>query len=87
MDPLQAFLSGKSVQRRIISGGSTGGRVRTEYETPDYTEEKVPEKTTRYAEPYVRVIRDTVWKVNACSALFCCFQTNNVHSIATFFFK
>lgn len=64
MDLMNAFLAGKPVQRKTISGGTTAGRVRTEYETPDYVEDKVPEKTTKYAKPFVDDIRDEIWKVN-----------------------
>lgn len=62
---LDAFLKGIPVQRKTISGGTTGGRVRTEYETPDYIEDKVPEKTKNYAKPFVDAIYNEVWEVNA----------------------
>lgn len=61
---IEAFLSGRPVQRRTIAGGSTNGRVRTEYETPNYQDDVVPEKTMRYAKPFVTKLREEVWKVS-----------------------
>lgn len=64
MDVLEAFMSGKSIQRKVISGGTTNGRVATEYEIPKYKEDKVPARTVRYAEPFVEKLKDEVWKVS-----------------------
>lgn len=61
---LQAFLQGRSIQRKTISGGTTNGRIETEYETVSYKEDVVPEKTMKYARPFVRSIREEVKKVS-----------------------
>lgn len=63
-ETLQAFLQGKSIQRKTISGGTTNGRIETEYETVSYKEDVVPEKTMKYARPFVRSIREEVRKVS-----------------------
>lgn len=64
-DLLDAFLSGDSIPRRTVVGGSTNGRIRTEYEEPNYIEDKVPDKTTEYAKPFVEQLKDEVWKVSS----------------------
>lgn len=67
MDLFDAFLMGKVIDRKTISGGSTNGRVVTEYETPNYIPDKVPEKTIEYAGSFVEKLRQEVWKVsNTC---------------------
>lgn len=66
----EAFMSGKPPQRKVISGGSTSGRVATEYETPQYKEDVVPERTTVYAKPFVAKLKDEVWKVCVHSCAF-----------------
>lgn len=63
-ETLQAFLQGKSIQRKTISGGTTNGRIETEYETVSYKEDVVPEKTMKYARPFVKSIREEVKKVS-----------------------
>lgn len=63
-DLLKAFTMGAPIQRKVISGGSTNGRIATEYETPNYKEDKVPERTIKYAKPFVNKIRDEVWGVS-----------------------
>lgn len=57
-------MSGKSVQRKVVSGGSTSGRIATEYETPKYKKDVVPERTVSYAKPFVEKLKDEVWKVS-----------------------
>lgn len=64
MDPLDAFFKGIPIQRKTFSSGSTEGRLATEYETPSYKEDKVPEKTTKYAQPFVKSIRREVGQVS-----------------------
>lgn len=64
-DTLYRFLNGESVERTRVAGGTTNGRTRTEYEETFYTEEKVPEQTTKYAKPFVEQLRDEVWKVSS----------------------
>lgn len=64
-DLLEQFMSGKSVQRQSISGGTTNGRVKTEYEETSYFEEKEPEQTTEYAKPFVEQLRQEVWDVSS----------------------
>lgn len=64
-DDLYRFLNGESVARKPVSGGSTNGRIRSEYEETFYTEEKVPEPTTKYAKPFVEKLKDEVWKVSS----------------------
>lgn len=64
MDDFNAFLMGKLINRKTVSGGSTNGRVMTEHETTNYTVDKVPEKTIKYAEPFVEKLRDEVWSVS-----------------------
>lgn len=63
-DLLQRFLSGQSVTRKVIAGGTTDGRIATEYERPNYTEDEVPDATTRYARQFTNKIRDEVWQVS-----------------------
>lgn len=63
-DLLDAFLSGKSIPRGTVSGGTTNGRMRTEYEEPEYTEDIVPEPTKIYARPFVEQLKQEVWKVS-----------------------
>lgn len=63
MDQLEAFLSGQPIVRKVISGGSTNGRIRTEYEEPNYGEDVVPERTTKYAKKFVDKVKQEVWKV------------------------
>lgn len=60
---IAAFLSGRPVERKTIAGGATNGRIRTDYETPNYEEDVVPAKTLKYAKPFVAQIREEVWKV------------------------
>lgn len=64
MDLLEAFLNGESIKRSTISGGSTNGRLRMEYERPNYIEDKVPEQTKKYAKPFVDQLKNEVWKVS-----------------------
>lgn len=64
MNPLDAFFKGIPIQRKTFSSGSTEGRLATEYETPSYKEDKVPEKTTKYAKPFVESIRREVRRVS-----------------------
>lgn len=64
-DFLDRFLNGDSVPRKVLRGGSTNGRIRTEYEETNYKEEKVPEQTTKYAKPFVEKLRDEIWKVSS----------------------
>lgn len=63
-DLLEAFLAGKSVPRRTVSGGTTNGRLVTEYERPNYIEDKVPEQTKEYAKPFVEQLKQEVWDVS-----------------------
>lgn len=63
-DLFEDFMMGKAIQRRVISGGSTNGRIATEYERPNYKEDIVPERTNKYAERFTRKIRDEIWKVS-----------------------
>ncbi|XP_031628409.1 probable ATP-dependent RNA helicase spindle-E [Contarinia nasturtii] len=61
MNELDAFMMGKPVQRKMLSGGSTNGRIVTEYETAKYEEDEVVKRTMDYAKPFVKKIRDEVW--------------------------
>lgn len=63
MDPFEAFFSG-NFQRKTILGGSTQGRVATEYETTSYKADKVPERTLMYAQPFIEAMREHVRKVS-----------------------
>lgn len=69
-DLLDRFARGESIQRRVISGGSTNGRILTEYETPNYKEDKVPERTIKYAKPFTDRIREEVWRVSILCTQF-----------------
>lgn len=62
-DFLDRFLSGESVPRQTISGGTTNGRIRTEYEETTYFEDTVPEQTKKYAKPFIDKLEQEVWKV------------------------
>lgn len=64
MDALNALLSGRRVERKTVAGGSTNGRIQTEYEEPKYVQEKVPEKTRQYAQPFVEKLKNEVWDVS-----------------------
>lgn len=64
MDLFNAFAMGIPIERKTISGGSTNGRIVTEYENPNYTEDVVPEKTTEYARKHVERIREEVARVS-----------------------
>lgn len=64
MDALEAFFNGDPIERTIISGGTTNGRVRMHDERPNYTEDKVPEKTKKYAEPFENRLKEAVWEVS-----------------------
>lgn len=69
-DLLEAFLSGENVRRQTISGGTTNGRLRMEYEQPNYIDDKVPEQTKKYAKPFVEQLKHEVWKVKSCTKFF-----------------
>lgn len=61
---IDAFMKGESIERKILSGGTTNGRIATEYERPNYKEDKVVQRTLDYAKPFVDKIKDEVWKVS-----------------------
>ena len=63
-DLLQRFLAGQTIKREVIAGGTTDGRIVTEYERPNYRDDEVPEATTRYARNYTDKIREEVWQVS-----------------------
>lgn len=63
-DALERFFNEGVIERNTVGGGTTNGRTRSEYEETTYTEEKVPEQTTKYAKPFVEQLRDEVWKVS-----------------------
>lgn len=63
-EALEAFLSGKNVERKTISGGTTNGRTRMLDERPNYVEDEVPEKTRKYAERFMEALRQGVWSVS-----------------------
>lgn len=58
------MLKGLPIQRQVISGGATNGRIATEYETPNYKEDIVPDRTIRYAKPFTEKIKEEVWRVS-----------------------
>lgn len=64
MDLLNQVLMGIPIQRQVISGGATNGRIATEYEAPNYKEDIVPERTIRYAKPFTEKLKDEVWRVS-----------------------
>lgn len=63
-DLLERFLAGQTIKREVIAGGTTDGRIVTEYERPNYQDDEVPEATTRYARNFTNKIREEVWRVS-----------------------
>lgn len=64
MDILDAFLSGKPVEKKVIRGGTTDGRIADKDEIPTYVEDKVPKQTREYAEPFVKKLHEAVLRVS-----------------------
>lgn len=85
-DLFEKWERGESITRKIVSGGSTNGRIRTEYEEIKYTEVKVPEQTTKYAKQFVDRLRDKIWEVSS-SRKYCSFDDGIYQMIEIIFFS